>query len=259
MTCDEFSNEFDVLLDSYRRFKGYDSQEMLDSIEFNEYEKSVFLTKAQEQLVISLYNGKNPFNDSFEKTEEIRTYLASLIKTYTKVQEIEEIVEDQHSLVKVAPGDIQTYYQLPDDLLFIIYESVVFHSDDDNCIEGKAASVIPVTYDTYYRISQNPFRQQNDRRVLRIDIMSEPTLRRVALISKNQIGSYNVTYLKRPCPIVLQDIDNTRNNLTIQGINKKTECEINPALHNIILESAVQMALASVSVTGDKNSDNDKK
>lgn len=203
MTCDEFSNEFDVLLDSYKRFKGYDSQEMLDSIEFNEYEKSVFLTKAQEQLVISLYNGKNPFNDSFEKTEEIRTYLAPLIKTYTGVQEIAEITEDGHSLVKVVPGDIETYYQMPRDLLFIIYESVEFESDDDSCIDGKSASVIPVTYDTYYRISQNPFRQQNDRRVLRLDIMSEPTLRRVALISKNQIGSYNVTYLKRPHPIVL--------------------------------------------------------
>jgi len=91
MTCEEFSNEFDVLIDSYKRFKKFDSQEILDSIEFNEYEKSIFLTKAQEQVVISMYNGKNPFNDSFEKTEEIRTYLAALIKTYTNVSQIEEI------------------------------------------------------------------------------------------------------------------------------------------------------------------------
>lgn len=258
MTCEEFSNEFDVYLDSYKRFKGYDSMESLDSIEINEYEKSVFLTKAQEQLVISLYNGKNPFNDSFEKTEEIRTYLASLVKTYTAVNQIPEIQEDGHSLVKVSPSDIETYYELPDDLLFIIYESVSFTSED-SCINGKVAGVIPVTYDTYYRISQNPFRQQNDRRVLRLDIMSEPYLRRVALISKNQIGEYNVTYLKRPKPIVLQDFTATNNNLSIDGVNEKTECEINPALHKIILESAVQLALASVSIAGNnKNSDNDK-
>jgi hypothetical protein len=46
MTCEEFSNEFDVLVDSYRRFKSYDEKEQLDSIEFSEYEKSVFLTSA---------------------------------------------------------------------------------------------------------------------------------------------------------------------------------------------------------------------
>ncbi len=34
-------------------------------------EKSIFLTKAQEEIIIDLYNGKNPFGDSFEKTEEL--------------------------------------------------------------------------------------------------------------------------------------------------------------------------------------------
>jgi len=44
MTNQEFSNEFDTLVNSYRRFKDFDDREILDSIEFNEYEKSVFLT-----------------------------------------------------------------------------------------------------------------------------------------------------------------------------------------------------------------------
>ena len=61
MKREEFSNGFDVLVNSYKRFKDFDKQEFLDSIEFNEYEKSLFLTKAQEELVSSLYNGKNPY------------------------------------------------------------------------------------------------------------------------------------------------------------------------------------------------------
>ena len=44
MTVTEFSNEFDVLIDSYRRFKDFDNKENLDSLDFNEYEKSIFLT-----------------------------------------------------------------------------------------------------------------------------------------------------------------------------------------------------------------------
>ena len=66
MSTEEFSNEFDVLIQSFTQNVKFGNT---DSIAFTEYEKSVFLTKAQEQLVIELYNGKNPYNDAFEKTE----------------------------------------------------------------------------------------------------------------------------------------------------------------------------------------------
>ena len=66
MSTEEFSNEFDVLIQSFTQSINFGNT---DSIAFTEYEKSVFLTKAQEQLVIERYNGKNPYNDTFEKTE----------------------------------------------------------------------------------------------------------------------------------------------------------------------------------------------
>ena len=81
MTNAELSNGFDTLVSSYRRFKDFDKQEILDSIEFDEYEKSFFLTKAQEELVMSYYDGKNIYGDSFEATEELRRQLDSLVKT----------------------------------------------------------------------------------------------------------------------------------------------------------------------------------
>ena len=81
MTVTEFSNEFEVIIDSYRRFKNFDDKQNLDSLDFNEYEKSVFLTRAQEDIVISLYNGLNLTQESFEGSEEIRRYLDTLIKT----------------------------------------------------------------------------------------------------------------------------------------------------------------------------------
>ena len=76
----ELSNQFDTLVNSYRRFRDFDKQEMPDTIEFDEYEKSLYLTKAQEELVVSLYNGKNTSGESFEQTEEQRRILSSLIK-----------------------------------------------------------------------------------------------------------------------------------------------------------------------------------
>ena len=80
MTVQELSNQFDVLVSSYRRFKEFDNKELLDSIEFNEYEKSLYLTKAQEELVLSLYNGRNPSLQGFEETEELRRYLSNLVE-----------------------------------------------------------------------------------------------------------------------------------------------------------------------------------
>ena len=56
MTTEEFSNEFDTLLNSYST-----TEEPTNTIELDEYEKSVFLTKAQEDVVIDMYNGKNIF------------------------------------------------------------------------------------------------------------------------------------------------------------------------------------------------------
>ena len=74
MTIPEFSNEFDTLLNSYRRFVNYDNKQPVDTVQFDEYEKSLFLTQAQEALVIGLYDG-TANGDSFETSEKQRVYL----------------------------------------------------------------------------------------------------------------------------------------------------------------------------------------
>ena len=75
MTNEEFSNEFDTLVNSNSIIN---SNGIESPLEFDEYEKSLFLTKAQETIVTSLYNG-NLVGDSFEKTEELRRYLSDLV------------------------------------------------------------------------------------------------------------------------------------------------------------------------------------
>ena len=80
MTNEEFSNEFDVLANSNSIVKPFGLTDT--PLEFNEYEKSVFLTKAQETIVRALYSG-NLTGKSFEETEELRKYLNTLVKTKT--------------------------------------------------------------------------------------------------------------------------------------------------------------------------------
>jgi len=81
MTCNEFSNTFDVLLNSYRTLNKLTEGNIPNTINLNEYEKSVFLTAAQEDLIMSVYDGKGIYLSSFEGTEKFRKYLNELIKT----------------------------------------------------------------------------------------------------------------------------------------------------------------------------------
>lgn len=227
MTTEEFSNEFDTLLNSYSTIEAFGKTP--STVELDEYEKSVFLTNAQEEIVIGMYNGKNPFGDSFEGTEEIRRYLSGLIKTYTTTDKKIEYTGLSKSSV---------FFELPNDLWFITYEAVNLKDDGLGCMSGEDISVIPITQDEYHRIRKNPFRGTNERRALRLDLSSKV----VEIVSKYNVESYLVRYLSRPAPIILTDL---ADNLSINGISVKTECELNPVIHRAILERAVKLAIMS--------------
>lgn len=227
MTTEEFSNEFDTLLNSYSTIEAFGKTP--STVELDEYEKSVFLTNAQEEIVIGMYNGKNPFRDSFERTEEIRRYLSDLIKTYTTTDK---------KVGYTGLSKSSVFFELPDDLWFITYESVNLKDDGLGCMSGEDISVIPITQDEYHRIRKNPFRGTNERRALRLDLSGKV----VEIVSKYNVESYLVRYLSRPAPIILT---NLTDNLSINGISVKTECELNPVIHRAILERAVKLAIMS--------------
>lgn len=220
MTTQEFSNEFDVL---------YNNIMSNAAPGLDEYEKSVFLTKAQEDIIINLYNGKNPFGESFESTEEIRRYLSELNKTYTTINKEEG---------NTGISKYSIFFKLPEDLWFITYESVEFEDENLKCPNNIGIPVIPTTQDNYHRIKENPFRKDNERRVLRLDSIGNLA----ELISRYNISRYLVKYLSKPTPIILSDLDN---GLSINGISEKTECKLNSSLHRAILERAVDLAHAA--------------
>lgn len=230
MNPKEFSNQFDVLLSSYRRFKSFDHQEMLDSIEVDEYEKSIFLTKAQEELILSLYNGRNPMLQSFEETEELRRYLSNLVEEVT----LSPITSTSGKPIGVDSNS--KFFTLPDDLWFITYESVSLGNGE--CDGHTKQDVYPITQDEYHKIKKNPFRGANFHRALRLDLSEN----NIEIVSKYQVTGYYVRYVRKIKPIILENLPE---DLTIEGINVITPSEVHESLHQKILESAVQMALQS--------------
>ena len=215
MTTQEFSNEFDIL---------YNNIMSNSAPGLNEYEKSVFLTLAQEAFVLDVYNGKYNEN-SFESTEEVSDYINTLVRQ----AQITDSTEGNGISKK------SVFYQLPNDLWFITYESVILRDDALNCKNGQEVIVKPITQDKYYSISKNPFRGANDRRVLRL--LSN---NKAELISKYRIESYLIRYLSKPEPIILADLSSY--GVTINDKTEITECKLNPAVHRILLNRAVQLA-----------------
>lgn len=228
MTNEEFSNEFDTLVNSNSA-----SLPLLTPLGFDEYEKSVFLTKAQESVVISLYKGTLT-GDSFEKTEELRRYLDSLVKTYSTSEQVVGNVLTSNSYL----------FKLPKDTWFITYEAVESKDKRLGCAKGSTMEVVPVSQDELYKTNRNPFRMPNERRVLRLDADGNT----VELISVYSIDKYWIRYLSKPDPIILIDLPE---GITINGESKATECKLNPAIHRVILEMAVSLALKSRANAGE--------
>lgn len=236
MTLNEFSDHFDILVNSYRRFRNFDDREAVDSIEFDEYEKSLYLTKAQEEIVLSLYNGKNAYGESFELTEELRRYLSGLLS------EVNLSPSDFPEFTGISPKSV--FFTLPEDLWFITYEAVT--TEDGKCEGTTLMDVIPVTQDEYHRVRRNPFRGTNERRCLRLDYSGDI----VEIVCDYPITSYYIRYVKDIHPIILEDLPN---GLSIDGFSRSMECELHEGLHQKILERAVQMALQSKGVWSSKN------
>lgn len=201
MTLEELSNEFDVIVNSYDNSQ---------SLVFNEYEKSIYLTKAQEYIIKELYR-------NYEGTEELNSYLKTLIKdkTYT--------IEDS--------TNIELDY--PNNFLYILKE---YANINTTCKSNNRVDVLPITQDEYNEVVENPFRGSKSK-VLRLEE------NKIKLITDLPIISYTMTYLSNPSPIILIDLPN---GLTINNESKKsTTIETSESIHREILDKAVQLAIQS--------------
>lgn len=230
MNITEFSYEFDILYNN-----------IMSNIApgLNEYEKSVFLTQAQEALVTSVYNGE--YNgDSFEETEEVRRYIGELVRDWKTSTPYEGL-----QITGLSPNSY--FYQLPKSttaptetlVWFVTYEAVKWEDEKAGCLNGSTVLVKPVTQDDYFSTSRNPFKIQNDRRVLRLDLNDNI----VELISNYQIGEYHIRYIEKPEPIILEDLSSY--GVTINGKQNINECKLNPVIHRAILRKAVELAKAA--------------
>lgn len=224
MTAGEFEREFDILYNNI-------ASNAAPSIDL--YEKSVFLTKAQEELVGALYN------TSFETNEATTEHLANLVTTKKYDSEIDALTT---IITEDALSENSTFFELPSNLLYITYEALKMKEPDD-CGNYATVLVKPTTQDEYYRVSKNPFRQARKRCALRLtlDYGEDSNIHAVEIVSTQKKFTYIMRYLRKPRPIVLYNEEG----LTVDGVDAETVCELNPILHRQILDRAVLLAIAA--------------
>ena len=181
MTAKEFSSGIDVALDSFASSANFGEEGNRQTLQLNEYEKSVFLTEAQEEVALSLYTGRNSSLQSFEETEELRRYLSDLIAE----AELSPLTSLSGKIIGMDSRS--KFFTLPENLWFITYEAV--NATGKACEDRTTMSVVPVRQDEYHRLKNNPFRGANNRKALRLDL-SEGN---VEIISKFDVTSYLMT------------------------------------------------------------------
>lgn len=262
MTTKEFSDQFDVL---------YNSVMSNQAPSLDEYEKSVFLTKAQYEIMYAYLSHKgNKFLEGIEGSPKRHIDFSNLL--VTKSLEPLTDVEQKFDSRSIC-------YEAPKEMFIPINEKCI----DQN---GNRLIVVPLDFNLYDLYMSKPYQYPVKRHVWRLFTQTEvhykasipnpdaplvpaadiqpgdmevlPPSRkedyRCAVIEL--IGApgfnpteYTIRYVKRARPIILQNLAET--GLTIEGKTGVSECELDPEIHEEILQRAVELAKAVY--TGDLN------
>ena len=305
MEIQEFSNGFDILYNNIMS----NAAPGLDV-----YEKSFFLTKAQDEILRNYFNPKgNKYQEGFDDSQKRQIDFSNLMKSQSITSTIGDngqinvatINSNEVTIIGVkdslnatidfntlTPGtyalsNITTYtakitisskdyiltfdqdisgltgsivitakqiainkidsrsqlYLFPTDIMFVVNEALITTSN-------KLLTVVPLKFSEYSRLMSKPFKRPLKNQAWRLinSMTSSKTVEVVTNIG-DTVSIYNIRYVKRPKPIILANLADDYQDISINGISVMTPCELDPILHQEILERAVELAKAAY--TGD--------
>lgn len=223
----EFSNSFDIL---------YNNIMSNTAPGINEYEKSVLLTKAQDEILKNYFNPKgNKYQEGFDDSAKRQIDFSGLIS----VAECTPLDE--------AGFDLRAkLYRMPENVFLIINETLT--------TDTGVKQVVPISFDEYSRLMSKPYKEPLKYQAWRLvteSSGSDNVIVEVIPHSGETVSKYTVRYVRRPKPIVLVDLALEYGDVSINGVSTISECELNPLIHEEILQRAVE--LAKIVYTGDAN------
>ena len=216
MTAQEMQYNFELKLGQ---------QNKLDK-KFTSYDVDFFLNASQDDLVEGFYSARiNPQSRYFEMDERARAMLALLI---------ESTVISSFTTSDPALHPNALFADLPADFLYALEEQCSISYTDCNSVETtKQSRVLPVTHDEYTINIDNVYKKPWRDLVWRMDFGDTAGLKKHELIYGEgiTINYYRLRYLRTPISI---------------NIVAGTDCELNPILHEEVVDRAVGAAIKSI-------------
>lgn len=238
MLAEEFSQEFDIL---------YNNISSNQAPGLTEYEKSVFLTKAQDEIIKNYFTGKpngNKYQEGIEDSAKRYSDFSCLIT-------VAAIPIDATATNTIdSRGQI---VKLPDDLMISLNEKFEIKINDGKVLDSY--QVIPITLGEYQRLMSKPSGDPLKRQVWKLMGNSSTGNGSIEIIphwrdTKNEKNRLVIRYVRHPYPIILEDL--ASQDLTINGEENiygstltptsNEACELAKELHPEILQRAVELA-----------------
>lgn len=243
MTCQEFSDQFDVL---------YNNITSNQAPGLDEYEKSVFLTKAQDEILKAYFDPNlNKTNEGFDDSRRRQVDFSMVTKLAT--------VTNITAAAKFDPRENSVSFSMPKDVLTVVNERVKVSRPSgkkgDETTKTALLTVVPISYIEYDRLMSKPYKRPLKWQAWRVfSGLDNITYSDLVVGPGDTVDEYEVRYICRPTPIVVADISplTLGGDLTGDGTSNVTECMLDPILHSEILQRAVEMAKAAYG--GDLNS-----
>ena len=226
MTLQEFNTNFDLL---------YNNIASNQAPGLDEYEKSVFLTNAQLELVKNYFNPKgNKYQEGFDQSPKRQLDFSTItdLKVYNITDALPNVVKFNEDSI-VFPYD--------DNFLFIIQELATVI--DSVTGANKNVNIRSITNVEYMMAMNKPYKYPFKHEGWRIIHTTDDRKLELLLSYGDRLRSYKIRYIKRPTPIILTDLSSL--GLTIDGISTPTDCILDEAMHAEIVQRAVELAKMS--------------
>lgn len=247
MTNQELSDQFDVIFNNItsNQAPGLD-----------EYEKSVLLTKAQDQIIKAYFSPKtNKLMEGYDDSQRRNIDFSTL--TTTKTFE----ATTGANAFKIIDKEYSQCYKFPTDIIAVLNEtvkvSITTTIEGSQVTKSKILQVIPIAYDLYTSLMNKPHKQPVKNSAWRLftgyvesddssqDSKPYPVIQIIGHKTET-LGEYLVRYIKRPKPIILAEFDG----VSIEDYDKpwaadgENACELPNELQPDVIQRAVELAKA---------------
>ena len=228
MTAIEFSDQFDVM---------YNNIMSNAAPGLNEYEKSVFLTKAQDEVVKNYFNPKgNKYQEGFDGSAKRQIDFSKLMKSSSISLSTSNTSFDARAKVGT----------LPPDVLVVINEVITLTSGGS---PAGTRQVIPITYEEYTRLMSKPYKEPLKNQAWRLITGQTSAATIEVIINNNDIAkspAYKIRYVRKPNPIVVANLASAvGDGVSVGGVSVMTECEHDASIQQEIVQRAVELAKAA--------------